>query len=153
MQPDFQSFTTCILVQSKSNSEDRLEHAVALLKKLLDEIKLGNMSVTRNPTGPFSAVLTTIANYKIPKTKGATEENKEIVSNEIDVFNSAIETQSDIYSLAINIFDQVERDVHGIGTTADHHCVTAFFKCIVAHSLPGSTERENTSQRIFHVFN
>lgn len=152
VKPDCQSYTSCILVQSKSTTEDRLKNALALLNKLLDEIKLGNVSVTRNPTGPFSAVLTTIANYKVPKTTRhvSTAENDEDESSRIDVFNSAIDTQSDPYSWAINIFDQIERDVHGIGTTVDHHCVTAFLKCIVAHTLPGSTERENTSRRVFH---
>lgn len=151
VKPDLISFTSCILVQSKSTAEDRLQQASALLKKYLDEIKLGNLSVTQNPTGPFSAVLTTIANYRVPKTTGkvASTDTIEDGSSEIDVFSSAVDTQSDPYSMAINIFDQVERDAHGIGTKADHHCVTAFFKCMVAHSIPGSTEREHTSRRVF----
>lgn len=148
-QPDFQTFTSCILVQSKSLADDRLQNALTLLNKLLDEVKLGKLPVTRNPTAPFSAVLTTIANYKLPNTTESktTGDNE---SSEIDVFNSAVDTQSDPYSIAVNIFDQVERDAHGIGTTADHHCVTAFLKCVVTHSVPGSIERESTTRRVFH---
>jgi hypothetical protein len=154
VKPNFQSFTSCILVQSKSNDVHRLQNAYALLQKLLEEIKLGNLQVTRNPTAPFSAVLTTIAHYQDPANINNldTLDNSEIpdASIEIDVFNSTIDTLSDPYSMAINIFDQIEKDVHGIGTKLDHHCVTAFLKCIVAHSVPGSTEREHTSRRIFH---
>ena len=152
MKPDFQSFTSCILVQSKSTSEERLQHATTLLTKLLDEIKLGHLSVSRNPTGPFSAVLTTIANYTVPNTTRNVESDDKIVgdgSSELDVFNSAVDTLSDPYSMALNILDQIERDVHGIGTKVDHHCITAFLKCMVAHSVPGSTEREHTSRRVF----
>ena len=129
-----------------------MQLASALLNKLLEEIKLGDLSITRNPTGPFSAMLTTIANYKLPNATGkeASTDSKEDGSSEIDVFNSTVDTQTDPYSMAIDIFDQIERDVHGIGTTVDHHCVTAFFKCMVAHSIPGSTEREHTSRRVFH---
>lgn len=148
VKPDFQSFTSCILVQSKSKDNDRIQNALALLQKLLEEVKLKNLSVSRNPTGPFSAVLSTIAHYKA-STKPSAEMTEE-GSSEIDVFNSSIDTQSDPYSIAINIFDQIEKDSHGIGTTVDHHCVVAFFKCIAAHSVPGSMEREHTSRRVFH---
>jgi hypothetical protein len=151
VKPDFQSFTSCIHVLSKSTMEDRLVLASALLKKLLDEIKLGNLSIARNPTGPFSAVLTTIANYKVPQTTETVTKDDTIEDeySEIDVFNSAVDTQSDPYSMALSLFNQIERDVHGVGTTVDHHCITAFFKCMVAHSIPGSTEREHTSRRVF----
>jgi hypothetical protein len=151
VKPNFQTFTSCILVQSRSTADDRLQQALELLKRLLEEIKLGNLSIAGNPTGPFSGILTTIANYKVPKAteKLTSDDIVEDGSSEIDVFNSAVDTQSDPYSLAIDIFDQIERDVHGIGTTVDHHCVTAFFKCMVAHSIPGSTERDHTSRRVF----
>jgi hypothetical protein len=132
-------------------AEDRLQLATALLKKLLDEMKLGNFTVNGNPTGPFTAVLTTIAHYKVSKTTGdvTSDDTIEDGTSEIDMFNSAVDTQSDPYSMALNIFDQVEKDSYGIGTKVDHHVITAFFKCMVAHSVPGSTEREHTSRRIF----
>jgi hypothetical protein len=155
VKPDFQSFTSCILVQSKSKDNDRLDTALTLLEKLLQEIKLGNLFVTRNPTAPFSAVLTTIANYNVPSSVSTkTMKTNETIghddgSSDIDVFNSTVETQSDPYSMALNIFDQIENDIHGIGTTVDYHSITAFFKCMVAHSTPGSTERDHTSRRIF----
>jgi hypothetical protein len=123
VKPDFQSYTSCILAHSKSRDADRLKNALALLSELLSGVASGNLSVKREPSAPFSAVLTTIASYKPPNT---TTTN---VSNEnYDDFSSTKDTESDPYSIATNIFDQIQNDTHKIGTTVDHHCVTAFLK-------------------------
>jgi len=139
---DFQSFTSCILSQSKSSDAKRLQNALDLLSLLLEEVANGRLPVTRQPSAPFSAVLTTISLYRPPKT-----ETPNVISYAL---HGAVDTESDPYSIAINIFDQIQNDTHKIGTQLEHHSVTAFLKCVAAHTVPGSTERDHTARRVFH---
>jgi hypothetical protein len=114
-----------------------------LLDSLLDSLGRGQVSVTRNPTAPFSAALTAISDSK---TQWTVSESSRLTE---DGFTSTVDTQSDPYTIAKTIFTQVENDSHRIGTSADHHAVTAYLKCIVAHCAPGSTEREHAACHVF----
>jgi hypothetical protein len=144
VKPDFQTFTSCILAQSKSSDENRLQNALGLLNRLLEGVVNGILPVTRQPSAPFSAVLTTIALFKPSETVASDES-----SSNSDAFCSAVNTDSDPYAFAVNIFDQIQNDTHKIGTEVDHHNITAFLKCVAAHTVPGSTERDHTARRVF----
>jgi hypothetical protein len=144
VKPDFQSYTVCIMAYADSSLPNKVERALSLLDALLDSLGRGQVSVTRNPTAPFSAALTAISSSK---TQLTASESAGLISE--DGFTSRVDTDSDPYAIAKTIFAQVENDAHRIGTSADHHAVSAYLKCIVAHCAPGSTEREHTA---FHVF-
>jgi hypothetical protein len=144
VKPDFQSYTSCILAQSKSSDENRLLNALGLLNELLENVANGNLAVTRQPSAPFSAVLTTIALFRPPETATYNES-----PSNSDAFSSAVNTDSDPYSIAVTIFDQIQNDTHKFGTEVDHHSITAFLKCVAAHTVPGSTERDHTARRVF----
>jgi hypothetical protein len=144
VKPDFQSYTVCIMAYADSSLPNKVERALSLLDALLDSLGRGQVSVTRNPTAPFSAALTAISSSK---TQLTASESAGLISE--DGFTSRVDTDSDPYAIAKTIFAQVENDAHRIGTSADHHAVSAYLKCIAAHCAPGSTEREHTA---FHVF-
>lgn len=145
-KPDFQSFTTCIMAQADSVSPDKVQHARSLLDSLLARVTSGDLQVTRNPTAPFSAVLSVIA--KSTPSKGPLDVSI-IATDELDGFTSVVDTDADPYSIAKMLYENVESDFHGIGTSADLHAASAFLRCIVAHTTPESTERVNTARRVF----
>jgi hypothetical protein len=144
VKPDFQSYTVCILAYADSRLPNKVERALSLLDSLLDNLGRGQVSVTRNPTAPFSAALTAISDSK---TQLTASESPGLISE--DGFTSTVDTHSDPYAIAQTIFGQVESDAHRIGTSADHHAVSAYLKCIVAHCAPGSTQREHTACHVF----
>lgn len=140
-KPDFQSFTVCILTHADSESPEKVHHARNLLDKLLEHVACGNLPVTRNPTAPFSAVLSVIARTSL-------NTNQSSVSSE-DEFSSMVDTQTDPYSVALSVYQELKSDAHDIGTSADHHAISAFLRCIAAHCAPGSVERENAARMTF----
>jgi hypothetical protein len=142
-RPDFQSFTICIMAQADSESPQKVQRAKVLLDSLLERVASGDLRVTRNPTAPFSAVLSAIA-----KSKAKTPEMPDTISSE-DGFNSVVDTQTDPYSIASSIYQDVQSDAHRIGTLADHHATSAFLRCVAAHCAPGSVERDNTARVVF----
>lgn len=143
VKPDFQSFTICIMTHADSQSPDKIESARRLLDDLLECIARGELRVKRNPNAPFSAVLTAIARTLSTPPALQTESAGE------DDFNSTVDTRTDPYSVATTIFQNLQNDVHGLGTSADHHAISAFLRCIVAHCAPGSTERDHTARTVF----
>ena len=146
-KPDFQSFTICIMAQADSVSPDKVQHARNLLDSLLERVASGDLQVTRNPTAPFSAVLSAIANSTPSKARsdGPIDTADEV----LDGFTSIVDTQADPYSIAKMLYEAVESNFHGIGTSADHHATSAFLRCIAVHCAPGSTEREHAACRVF----
>jgi hypothetical protein len=137
-KPDFQSYTICINVVGKSDEEDnmKLKLSLDLLEELVNKVAQREMEVTRNPTAPFTAVMSTIARMKplLPGDKG---------------YEEAIDTKSDPFAVATEVYQQIKDDASGIGTGVDHHAMGAYLRCIAAHCPIGSTDRHASAKMVF----
>jgi hypothetical protein len=137
-KPDFQTYTICINVVGKSDEEDsiKLKMSLNLLEDLVYKVSQREMDSLRNPTGPFTAVLSTVARMKrkLPGDEG---------------YEEAIDTKSDPFSIATEIYQQIKDDASGIGTGVDHHAIGAYLRCIAAHCPEGSTDRQTSAMMTF----
>lgn len=138
--PDFQSFTITILTHAESMDPDKLDHAKRLLESLLEMVAAGDLQATRNPSAPFSAVLSAAARTPPKVKKDNVAENG---------FTSVVDTETDPYSIANKIYRHLQNDTYQIGAKVDHHAASAFLRVISQHCAPGSAERENTARIVF----
>lgn len=135
-KPDFQSYTIAINSIAKSNVDEKLKLALGLLENLVQRVTNREMDVFRNPSGPFVAVLGVIS--RLPPIMPGNES-----------YDEAIESRSDPYSIATEIYHQMKQDVNGLGIVIDHHTFSAYLRCIAAHSPEESTERQTNSMLTF----
>lgn len=154
--PDFQSYSVAILAlahASNSNGDiHKIQEARQLLETMISNLQQGRVKQSRNPTAPFSAFLTAVARCpSLSVSSAMTEEMMvgEDISDNDDYFNSVVETDNDMYSLALRTYREVIDDAHKINTKPDHHFFAAMLRCIAQHCDEKSNERINMSMNVF----
>lgn len=142
--PDFQSYTIAILAHASSDDPDKVHRARQLLDSLLEDVKAGTIEVTRNPAGPFTAVINAAA-----KSASCAPGASETTGVVVDGFTSVIDTADNAYAIAERTYQEVRDDSFGIGAKPDHFCYGSFLQCIAKHTIPQSSEREGKARMIF----
>ena len=164
--PDFQSYALAILARSHSpkNVQSKAQDARRILDTMLNNVS-EKVKPSRNPTAPFSAVLSAAAKTPpssppvvsrrertTPKAGDGETANSENASHDYgDFFNSVVETESEVYSLAAQTYQEVVNDAHKIGTEPDHHFVAAMLRCIAQHCDAKSAERKYMASSVFET--
>jgi len=170
-RPDFQTYTIAILAYAHSNLPNKVQHGRRLLERLLETVKNGELEVTRNTSAPFSAVLSAAARSpssslsfgkKDPSAEVSAGDTARVAGNDDALANnqdddgnalpSMVGIDNDPYSIALQTYNEVKEDVHGIGTSADHHVFASFLQCIAKHSphhQHHSAERDSMTSMVF----
>jgi hypothetical protein len=51
--------------------------------------------------------------------------------------------------MANTLYQQIKDDASGVGTSLDHHAISAYLRCIAAHCPEGSTDRQASAKMAF----
>jgi hypothetical protein len=124
--PDFQSYTIAISAHANSEDPEKVKHARRLLESLMNYVKAGEIEVSRNTAGPFSAVISAAA--KSPSCVPGTVQ-EDVVD---DGFTSVVDTAENAYAVAEMTYQDLRDDTFGIGTSPDHHAYGAFLVSCIA---------------------
>ena len=142
VMPDFQSYTIAILSHAYSPNPDKVTHARRLLEALMKHARGEEILEFKNSAGPFSAVINAAARSE-PCFPGRD------ATDDANGFTSVVNTGDNSYAIAEKTYEELRDDAFEIGVKPDHHCYSAFLKCIAKHTIPQSSEREGKARMVF----
>jgi hypothetical protein len=138
-QPDYQSYALVVLACGNAHKIREARHVVDGMVARTRELA---SPMQRNPSAPFSSLLTSIAKASdSPAGKAAS-------MSDADAWEAEEAGSDSLYDAALRTYAEVAQDLHGIGAKPDHHTFSAMLRCVAKHGGPG-IERQTRAREVF----